>query len=161
MKTATKSLLTAVALIASLGGAAPAGPSQVKIEEARRSLVEMADASFVEYWKGHGDAAAADGVDPAFIRQSFRWIAPAYSLGMCHEFASPTEYADWLTGLDNFAQVLDGAQEYRRDMLRQGKQLYQDGVDFDWPSTADAPYRTRFCAIELAAVRQYMGGNRD
>lgn len=133
---------------------AAASPSSTEVANAKASLLEAADAAFVEMWSQYGDAAMSDGVPASQMRSAARWTFLAYTLGLCVEMVPDPLMADWHAAFDqiNFGYG-PTAEEGRRKFRQGGMDLFAKGTvstDYGPPRSAE---HAKICRVQLAAIR--------
>jgi hypothetical protein len=128
---------------------------EASIQASVRSLDKAADEAFVKTWAEYSDVASANGITASQVRSGTRWMITGYSLGICK--ASDRDLADWFTKFDALRlgrgpRAIDLRESLRRsgmDGLTEG----QDGTELDELNSAE---RTRFCKVEMEAVRRVL-----
>lgn len=130
-----------------------------KIAEARVSLESSADEAAIAFWNEKREVMDRFNITMDYNRRFGRWMMSAFSIGLCEDYAKPSLVADWMGKMDGFSTVLGvGFNEIRRSIESNGMRLRREGQQNSVNDSMDTATASRFCDIELEAVRQVLMG---
>lgn len=146
-------LAFSLALLA-LASSAVTPPAEGKVAQAKRGMIEDADAVFIEAWT---EPSSPGDLTMTQSRGLSRWVTVGTYLGACKEFVTPTMKADWLAKLDNLNTTLDAGGEaglragYREGGLRTFARGDEGALD-----RLTVAQRKSLCSVNLEAARQVL-----
>lgn len=132
-------------------------PFAARVAEAKASLLEGADRAFVSTWAEMEGQAEQAQLTASQVRAATRWVAPAYSLGLCANYAKASDIAEWHNKFDGLQFGFGELAEHARAGFRaEGMDVYRKGLAGRELADLTDAEKASLCTVELEAIRQFL-----